>query len=147
MLSSSGDALPPVTARTTEAALLPTQICTRTMVFRLEADGILHASYLPGLEQTLADAEENFRATAVWGEGPWPTLVDARAMKPQSRQVRQYNSRPEVLRRIRASAVLVASPLSKAIVNLLITLSRPSMPTRMFTDETEARAWLKGFVV
>jgi hypothetical protein len=116
------------------------------MVLRLDPDGILHVTYLPGVEETLADAEENFRAMAAWGEGPWSTLVDARAMKPQSREVRQYNSRPEVVRRIRASAVVVASPLSRAIVNLIITLTRPSMPTRLFTDEAEAREWLKGFL-
>ena len=46
------------------------------MVFRLDADGIIYISRLPGAQETLADAKENFRAiTVLWGEQPRPVLV------------------------------------------------------------------------
>ena len=127
--------------------MLPNQLRTRTLISRIDADGIMHITYLPGVEQTVADAEENFRlGTAMWGEGPWPILVDIRAVKFLSREVRQYNSRPEVTRRSKAVALLVESALSKIIANLFVTITKPTAPTRIFTDEAEARAWLKGFV-
>jgi hypothetical protein len=60
--------------------------------------------------------------------------------------VREYNNRPEAMRHVKALAVLVGSPLSRAIVNFSITLTKPRVPTRMFTSEEEAHEWLKGFV-
>ena len=127
--------------------MVPNEIRTRTLVARLDTDGILHVTYLPCVEETLADVEENLRlSTAAWGEGPWPILVDVRAVKSLNREVRKYNSRPEVRRRAKAAALLVNSPLSKFIANLLVSLIRSTTPTRLFTDETEALAWLRGFV-
>ena len=42
-----------------------------------------------------------------------------------------------------ASAVLVDSPLKCAIGNFLIGVHAPAIPTRMFTREEDAKAWLK----
>jgi hypothetical protein len=123
------------------------EVRTRTTVSRLDADGILHVTYLPGVEETLADAEENFRSgTAAWGEHRRPVLVDAREVKSLNRDVRQYHSRPEAMRNVSALAMLVSSPLSSLIANFFITMTKVNVPTRIFTDETEARDWLKGFV-
>jgi len=44
-----------------------------------------------------------------------------------------------------ANAVLVESPLKCAIGNFLIGVHQPAVPTRMFTREEDARAWLKQF--
>jgi hypothetical protein len=127
--------------------MVQNELRTRTTVSRLDPDGILHVTYLPGVEETLADAEENFRAgTAAWGEQRRPVLVDAREVKFQNRDVRQYHSRPESMRRVSALALLVESPLSRIIANFFITLNKPATSTRVFTSEEEAHAWLKGFM-
>ena len=127
--------------------MIQKEIRTRTMVTRLDTDGVMHIAHFPGAEETLADAEENIRAgTAAWGVGPWPILVDIRQMKPLSRDVRRYYTRPEATRRVKALALLVHSPLSRVLANFFITLIKPNAPTRIFTDETEALAWLKGFM-
>ena len=75
-----------------------------------------------------------------------PVLIDLRAGKSQDRDARQYYSSPEVTQETRAAALLVASRLSMVLARFFITLAKPSIPTRMFTDEAEALAWLKGFV-
>jgi hypothetical protein len=45
-----------------------------------------------------------------------------------------------------AAALLIGSPLTRAIGNFFMGLNKPLIPTRLFTSETEALAWLKGFV-
>jgi hypothetical protein len=126
--------------------MVQNEIRTRTMVTRIDTDGIMRIAHLPGVEETLADAEENIRAgTAAWGVGPWPILVDIRRMKPLSRDVRRYYTSPEATRRVKAVAMLVHSPLSRVLANFFITMIKPNVSTRIFTDETEALAWLKGF--
>ena len=127
--------------------MVPNEVRTRVGVSHVDADGILHVIFLPGVEQTLADAQEFFQAGAVLRAGRcWPTLVDLRKTRTQDREVRKYYGSPEVAQTASIMAILVNSSLSKLTANLFITLSKPNAPTRMFTDEDEALAWLKGFV-
>jgi hypothetical protein len=127
--------------------MAPNEVRTRTAVSRIDADGIFHVTALPGVEETLADAQESFRANAVFRTGrSLPTLIDLRGVKSQSRDVRQFYSSPEVTQTISARALLVSSRVSMLMANFLMTISRVSLPTRVFTDEAEAIEWLKGFV-
>jgi hypothetical protein len=127
--------------------MAPNEVRTRVGVSRVDADGILHVIFLPGVEQTLADAQDFFRAGAELRAGRrWPILVDLRRTKTQDRDVRKYYGSPEVSQTASVMAVLVSSSLSRLTANLFITLTKPSAPTRMFTDETEACEWLKGFM-
>ena len=53
--------------------------------------------------------------------------------------------------RVKGAPVLVTrahlrSPLTRAIGNFFLGLNKPLMPTRLFTSEEEALAWLKTFV-
>lgn len=41
-----------------------------------------------------------------------------------------------------AAAVLIDSPLGSMIGNFFISISRPLRPTKIFTDEVEAKKWL-----
>jgi hypothetical protein len=43
-------------------------------------------------------------------------------------------------------ALLVGSPMSRAIGNFFIGLNKPLIPTRLFVSEPEALAWLRGFL-
>jgi len=43
--------------------------------------------------------------------------------------------------------MLVGSPLSQALGNMLMGLNRPAIPCRLFTSELEALKWLRGFEV
>lgn len=45
-----------------------------------------------------------------------------------------------------ALALITKSPLSTMIANILFRLNLLSVPTKMFTDETEAREWLKQYL-
>ena len=45
-----------------------------------------------------------------------------------------------------AVALLVGSPLTRVIGMFFMGLNRPATPTRLFTSEPEALAWLRTFV-
>jgi len=40
-------------------------------------------------------------------------------------------------------ALLIASPLSRVLGNFYLRINRPETPTRLFSSEEEAGAWLR----
>jgi len=121
---------------------------TRTgTTIRLDADGILRIKASPGLVDTLEDARQNVAIFAKIAAGkPRPLLIDMRAMKTQSREVRAYYTGPETLRLNLAVAVLVDSPISRVIGNFFLGFNKMELPTKLFKSEVEALAWLTGFL-
>lgn len=101
----------------------------------------------PGAALDLADAHEAIAAIASLGDGVAnPVLVDMRDIAGMSRECRAYFAGPETARHESAVALLVGSPLTQAIGNFFLGLNQPLFPTRLFTSEEHAVAWLTGFV-
>jgi hypothetical protein len=73
-----------------------------------------------------------------------PLLVDAHDAGPQSRAARSEFVRRDDL--VSAVALLGATPLSRMMGNFFIAVSRPTMPTKLFDDESSALAWLREFM-
>lgn len=126
----------------------PHEITTRTAIQRVDEHGMFHAVILPGIEQTLADAQENVRACAQIGGGKRrPLLVDIRQIKSQSREARDYYAGEESAANYSAVAILVGSPISRMIGNFLTGFNRSAYsPVMLFTSEAEAIAWLRTFL-
>jgi hypothetical protein len=123
------------------------EVRTRTSVTRLDVHGIIRTTILPGVEQTLADAQENARdVLSLATRSNQPLLVDLRDMKAQSREARQYYGSPEITNAFVAVGLLVGSRVSMLIANFFIAVTKTNMPTRIFTDEAEAIDWLKGLI-
>lgn len=125
----------------------PEHLSTRTAQLWLADDGIVREWDLPGLEQGLPDAEENMGAVARLSVGTRrPLLVDMSQVKAISREARVYYAGPEVAKVISAVALLVGSPLSRAIGNFFIGFNRAAVPIRLFGSEADAVAWLSGYL-
>lgn len=117
---------------------------TRTGILRVRDDGILHASVLPGSVVTLDDARASFASIPPRPDGGKQLLlVDFRHMKGMTREARAFYASDEPARTLAATAILVASPLSRVLGTFFLGLNRTSMPTRLFTSEQEAISWLK----
>ena len=113
----------------------------RTATIRLDTDGILRIRALPGLEDTLEDARQNVAiCTKLTAGKPRPMLLDMRALKTQSREVRAYYAGPETTRLNLAVAVLVDSPISRVIGNFSLGFDTMELPTKLFKSEVEALA-------
>jgi hypothetical protein len=107
---------------------------------------MIRATTLPGSVQTLVEARENMRAIEQLAKDKRCTLlVDLRQIRSQSREAREYYTRPENAKALLAVAVLVGSPMSRVIGNFFIGFSKPGVPTRLFAAEDDAIAWLREF--
>ena len=99
--------------------------------------------------QTLQTAQENIEAQArtrdALGKEMTRVLIDMRQTTRIGREARNHYAGERTASIQRATALLVASPLSATIANFFMGLNKPLSPTRMFTNENEAIAWLRGY--
>ena len=93
------------------------------------------------------DAKDILTASAKINQGkPYPALVDTRQVKSISREAREYFAGREASTIHKACAILIDSPVSSMMGNLFLKLNKPIMSVKLFTNENEALAWLKGFL-
>ena len=110
----------------------------------LDPRGFVHTLVSPGSEIQLQDAKENTaRVIEVSGGSNYPILVDLREIKSISKEARDHFSMRGRKPNVTAIAMVVSSPLSRIIGNFFLGLNRPTVPTRMFTAESEAILWMK----
>lgn len=103
----------------------------------------LRARFRPGAEVDLADARENVAVARRLSAGDrLPILVDLRDIRSQTAEARAHFSGPEGVAVGGAVALVVASPLSRAIGNFYLGFNRPTVPTRIFSDVSLAETWL-----
>ena len=121
------------------------EVKLRTGTFWKE-DGILRGECFEGAEENLEDAKEQIVVQRkMIDDRPLPFLMDIRRVKSLSREARAYFAGAESAEVFRATALLVSSPLSRAVGNFFLGLNRPQMPTRLFTNDEDAMAWLRSF--
>ena len=117
---------------------------TRTAVVALSPDGCVTVRVRAGVHQTLSDAQGNLAAAIGLAAGDRrPILVDIREAIPLDAEVRRYYSGQVLIGGFTAMALLVnASPLGRMIGNIYLRIANTAIPTRLFTEEPSARAWL-----
>ena len=113
----------------------------------LGEDGIVRVIHVPGAELTLENVQETMAAYLKLYKGKRrPLFIDTKTMKSLSRETRQYYAGEEAVKVASAAALIVGTPVSKVLGNFYLGLSNPHLPTRLFTSEDEALAWLKGYL-
>ena len=119
---------------------------TTTQKLYWDADENIVRGELDSTPQDLETAEENVEAQArirdALGRKMTRVLVDMRAATQISREARNYYAGKRTASIQRATALLVASPLSATIGNFFMGLNKPLSPTKVFTNEKEAIDWL-----
>jgi hypothetical protein len=112
-------------------------------------DGIARTTTKPHADVTREDALRN-RATisgylAARGRR-FPLLVDSsptRSLSREARRILTADDDPDLP--LNAYAIVVGSPLTRAIANFFVAINRQTVPTRVFDDVDAALAWLKPF--
>jgi hypothetical protein len=120
-------------------------IATRTA--RIEVvDGRVVVARMRDEVQTLDDARENLAASMRLAEPDRkPLLVDIRAARPLLPEVRVQYAGERFDPYFAAMALLVRNnPLGITMGNIYFKIARPGIPTRIFSDEPKALAWLRG---
>jgi hypothetical protein len=74
----------------------------------------------------------------------YPVFCDMRGIKDSDKPARDYLAK-EGSSMVKAVGVLTDSPVTKIMLNFYLTISRPLVPTKMFTDKNQALEFLKAF--
>lgn len=76
----------------------------------------------------------------------YPLLSNIKSVRNSTKPARDYLASVEGCRGILALAVLIDSPLGSMLGNFFLSISKPIAPTKIFTDEAEAKKWLSDYV-
>ncbi len=108
-------------------------------------DGIFFMSYksMQQLDITIALQIVQDRLDFIKGVSH-PSLFDIRKVKNSTKEARDYMAN-EGNELVKASAILIDSPLLRMMANFYISVNKPKNPTQMFTDEKHAIKWLQQF--
>jgi hypothetical protein len=72
-------------------------------------------------------------------------LLEITYGRPSKREDREFAA-AELQKIIKALALVSKSALGKMVANLFFNLKPPPYPTKMFSDENEAREWLQQYL-
>ncbi len=111
-------------------------------ILRIE-DGVLFGTYLLDGEVILEKAKAIVKERQYYCAGfAYPFLLDSRNIKKASREARKYWGTAEACSDVKAGALLTDGAVNRILANFYLTLDKPPMPARMFTEEQEALEWL-----
>ncbi len=117
-----------------------TEAVNSRMTFELEDAGFVRLSWPRGSTVTGELAREAVNGLAVVCDGRrLPMLVDMTATKALTRPARVVFAEKSSASRI---ALLGRSPVDRVIANFIFGVNGVPVPTRFFTDELQAIAWL-----
>jgi hypothetical protein len=117
-----------------------------TSILWFDENGILCAISKKSPPQTLEETKKSIEEFYLITKGKKVCLLlDITNSNPASKEVRDYvaNEMPKITK---ALAMVSNSPLGKMIANLFFGLKPPPYPTKMFTNEQEAKEWLKKYL-
>ena len=105
-------------------------------------DGIMHSNFLYDvhLELDLCIALINFRQEFSEGEKQY-WLYDLDKLQTMTKDAKDYAAKYGD-NYLHAAAIIVHSHLQKFIINTFITVKKPNVKTRIFTDKVKAKNWL-----
>lgn len=107
-------------------------------------DGICYTVVKPNAIVNLQDAQENSCSVKEISEGTiYPLLVNLMEINSISKEARDHFSMQNRTPGVSAIAMLIRSPVSRIIGNFFLGMNRSVVPTKLFTDESEAVSWLK----
>ncbi len=125
----------------------PNAVLSATGATWLDDTGIIFAVGSNHAIHTLEHARENHRVNTELAQGTRrPFLIDMTDVKAMTQDARAFYAGPEPQKVLTAVAIVTSSAIGATVANLFLTMSRPVLPTKMFTDMEEAKKWLRQFV-
>lgn len=108
-------------------------------------DGILY-SYSKSTLRTVKTISENIALVkSITGNKIVPLLIYLSDSPVPDKETRRFST--EQLPKVYKAMAMVSKPgLSKLIMNILFRLKTPPIPMKSFTNDQEAREWLKQYV-
>ncbi len=106
-----------------------------------------YVSYKPNTKLDLTAAKTIIEhCTELSGDKIYPALTDITNMPPHDKDVRSYFAN-EGSHNATANAIVVSNSISKVLANFFLTLNKPIVPTKIFTEPSKAAKWLEMFPI
>lgn len=117
---------------------------TNTAEILLSSQGIITVRIKSGARQSLDDAKANLSEAIAAGSGvKRPLMTDIRFCEPLAPEARRYYSGSALVESFLAMGILIdSSPFGKTMGNIYLSIAKPGIPTKLFTDEPSAINWL-----
>jgi len=107
-------------------------------------DGVLFFVYKRGAEIDLDAAKQIVDdRLRIQDNRAYPVFCDICGLRSVDKQARDYLAK-EGSRLVTIVATYTDAPVAKVIFNFYLTISRPAVPTRMFTDKRKALEYLRS---
>ncbi len=119
------------------------KVKTRTATIFSDENNIIHIIIHPNVRIDYEDALDNALVIKNLSKNkPCLKLLDMRANFSMEKKGQKFADSNEVKQQTIARAIIKGSMINSLLVNFFIKLNKPETPTRIFTDQNEAYAWL-----
>ena len=115
---------------------------------RLEIiDDILYGVFFTGITIDLDIAKEIVKTRLEYTDYiPYPMFIHDSGVVSMNKEARDYFSEKDGgMQGTVAAALLLKSVYSEFLGNFFLRITKPDMPTKIFTDEKKALEWLQQF--
>ncbi|HSH67182.1 MAG TPA: hypothetical protein VLB84_15650 [Bacteroidia bacterium] len=110
------------------------------------SNGILVMEYKPRLVMNIEIAKQIASDRLKVSNGvSRPILLDARNFVSMDRATMKFYKTKDVVQYVTSAAFLTGNALGSLAGNIFLTLEKPLVPTKLFTDEQKAIAWLEKY--
>ena len=111
-----------------------------------KAENMLFCVFANKLDMDIEIAKHCVQARIKFSEGvSYPCLIDMKGMRSVTKAAREYMAKEGAMH-MKAGALLIGSTLTKTIGNIFLMINKPEVPAKLFTDEKEAKEWLKQYI-
>jgi hypothetical protein len=119
-------------------------INTTTAEYSILENQIIFCKLLKDAHVDIQEVNENFEATMKLADGkPYAALLDARTDTTVTKEARELAMSPEYGKLLVAHAIVTHSLANRLIASFMIRFDKPRAPTKLFSNDSDALAWLK----
>ena len=112
----------------------------------MDEEGFLCCQYAENLHLSLEVAVSIVESRIFFAKGnTYPLLIDMRGIKSTTKKAREYMATIGATL-VKAGALITGSALNRTLGNIFLTIDKPLVPTKLFTNEVNARQWLKQYL-
>lgn len=108
----------------------------------LSEDGVLRVVVHEGADVGADDMRSFLAARMELAPHRVAVLIDQRRIRTMTREAQEAGTEGSDQRPTIGVAILIAGPIAVMIANFFIIFGRPRYPTKLFTNEPAALAWL-----
>jgi hypothetical protein len=110
-------------------------------------DGILFGTYKKGLKMNLEVAKDIVKARLEFTGGKnVPAIIYNQGVVSMDKPARDFLASPDGTKGLKAAAMMLDSAFSSFLGNFYLSVNKPPMPVRIFTNTKAALGWIQKFV-